>query len=70
MGRCFRYEKIELKGASAFITVPNGDPLVTVNKIGKGSVVFVAVPDLLGMMNGLRLSRRTCSRMSLRMRRR
>ena len=30
------------------ITVPTGHPLVTVNKVGKGSVVFVAVPDLLG----------------------
>jgi hypothetical protein len=28
--------------------VPSGDPIVTVNKIGKGSVVFVATPDLLG----------------------
>jgi hypothetical protein len=28
--------------------VPSGEPIVTVNKIGKGSVVFVAVPDLLG----------------------
>ena len=30
------------------MTTPNGDPLVTVNKVGKGSVIFVAVPDLLG----------------------
>jgi len=28
--------------------VPTGDPLVTVNKVGRGRVVFVAVPDLLG----------------------
>jgi hypothetical protein len=47
-GGIFRYEKIELKGATALISVPTGDPLVTVNKIGKGSVVFAAVPDLLG----------------------
>ena len=47
-GQVFRYEKLELKGATPFITVPDGDPLVTVNKVGKGSVVFVAVPDLLG----------------------
>ncbi len=44
----FRYEKVELKGAAAFITAANGDPLVTVNKVGKGSVVFAALPDLLG----------------------
>jgi hypothetical protein len=27
---------------------PSGDPLVTLNKIGKGSVIFCALPDLLG----------------------
>lgn len=48
-GQMFRYEKVELKGASAFMSAPNGDPLVTINKVGKGSVVFVALPDLLGM---------------------
>jgi hypothetical protein len=47
-GQIFRYEKIELKGASAFMTTPSGEPLVTVNKLGKGNVVFAAVPDLLG----------------------
>jgi hypothetical protein len=47
-GQIFRYEKVELKGASPFISVTSGAPLVTVNKLGKGSVVFVAVPDLLG----------------------
>lgn len=31
------------------MAVPNGgDPLVTVNKVGRGRVVFVALPDLLG----------------------
>ena len=44
----FRYEKVELKGARALITSESGDPLVTVNKIGKGTVVFAALPDLLG----------------------
>jgi len=48
-GQMFRYEKVELKGASAFMSAPNGDPLVTINKVGKGSVVFVALPDLLGV---------------------
>lgn len=48
-GQMFQYQKVELKGATAFMSAPNGDPLVTVNKIGKGSVVFAAVPDLLGV---------------------
>lgn len=48
-GQMFRYEKVELKGASAFMSAPNGDPLVTINKVGNGSVVFVALPDLLGV---------------------
>ena len=47
-GQIFRLEKIELKGATPLITIPGSDPLVTVNKVGKGSVIFVAVPDLLG----------------------
>ena len=47
-GQMFRYEKIELKGATTLIGAANGDPLVTVNKVGKGSVVFAALPDLLG----------------------
>jgi hypothetical protein len=48
-GQLFQYQKVELKGATAFMSAPNGDPLVTVNKIGKGSVVFAALPDLLGV---------------------
>jgi len=47
-GQIFRYEKVELKGATPLINVPSGEPLVTVNKVGKGSVVFAAVQDLLG----------------------
>jgi hypothetical protein len=47
-GQIFRYEKLELKGAKPFITVPSGDPIVTVNKVGKGTVIFAAVRDLLG----------------------
>jgi hypothetical protein len=47
-GQMFRYEKVELKGATTLIAAPNGDPLVTVNKAGKGTVVFSALPDLLG----------------------
>jgi hypothetical protein len=47
-GQMFRYEKLDLKGATPLIVADNGDPLVTVNKIGSGSVVFAALPDLLG----------------------
>ena len=47
-GQMFRYEKVELKGSNVLISAANGDPLVTVNRIGKGSVIFCALPDLLG----------------------
>jgi len=48
IGQIFRYQKIELKSATALMVAPNGDPLVTVNRVGRGSVIFVALPDLLG----------------------
>ena len=44
----FRYAKTELKGANVLLAASTGDALVTVNKVGKGSVVFCALPDLLG----------------------
>ena len=47
-GQIFRYDRVEAKGAEILIAVPTGDPLVTVNKVGRGRVVFVALPDLLG----------------------
>jgi hypothetical protein len=47
-GQIFRYERVELKGAQPLIAVGGGDPLVTVNKVGRGTVVFSTVPDLLG----------------------
>ena len=47
-GQIFRYEKVELNGARALITVGSGTPLVTVNKFGRGAVIFAALPDLLG----------------------
>ena len=47
-GQMFRYEKLELKGALPLMTSDSDDPLVTVNKVGKGTVVFSALPDLLG----------------------
>jgi hypothetical protein len=48
-GQMFRFEKIELKGATTLIATPSGDPLVTINKLGKGSVIFNSLPDLLGI---------------------
>ncbi len=47
-GQMFRYERLELKGAKTLIAAPNGDPLVAVNNVGKGSVILSALPDLLG----------------------
>jgi len=47
-GQMFRYEKVELKNAKPLIVAPNGDALVTINSFGKGTVVFSALPDLLG----------------------
>src|SRR5947209_37841 len=43
-----RDDRVEAKGANVLLSAPNGDPLVTVNKLGRGRVIFVAVPDLLG----------------------
>ncbi|HKV32926.1 MAG TPA: hypothetical protein VJP89_01255 [Pyrinomonadaceae bacterium] len=48
-GQLFRYEKVELKGATTLIAAANGDPLVTVNKVGQGTIVFSTLPDLLGV---------------------
>ena len=47
-GQIFRYDRVETRGAEVLIAVPTGDPLVTVSKVGRGHVVFVALPDLLG----------------------
>ncbi len=47
-GQAFRYRKVVPKGSEVLIVTPNGDPLVTVNKIGRGKVVVVTVPHLLG----------------------
>jgi len=47
-GQIFRYEQVELKGATVLISTPSDSPLVTVNKVGRGKLIFVAVPDLLG----------------------
>jgi hypothetical protein len=37
-----------LKGAQVLMATPSDNALVTVNKVGRGKLVFVAVPDLLG----------------------
>lgn len=48
-GQMFRYQHIEAhKGAQVLMQTQNGDPLVTVNKVGRGQVIFCALPDLLG----------------------
>ena len=47
-GGVFRFDEIDLKGAQTLIATPSNQPLVTINKIGRGKVVFVGVRDLLG----------------------
>ncbi len=47
-GGVFRFDLVELKGAQPLIVTPANQPLVTVNTFGRGKVVFVALPDLLG----------------------
>ena len=47
-GQMFRYRKVFPKGAEVLMATPSGNPLVTVNKVGRGKVVLVTVPDLLG----------------------
>ncbi|MFN2531144.1 MAG: hypothetical protein ABR555_07600 [Pyrinomonadaceae bacterium] len=47
-GQVFRYDRLTLTKAQSMIAAPNGDPLVTINKVGKGQVIFCALPDLLG----------------------
>ena len=47
-GQVFRYQVAQLKSARALIVADNGDPLVMVNKVGRGQVVFAALADLLG----------------------
>src|SRR5579885_2921348 len=48
-GQVYAYERVETRGAEVLMRTPSGDPLVTVNHLGRGRVVFCAVPDLLGL---------------------
>ena len=48
-GQVFRYERLEPRGARVMIQTPGGDALVTVNRIGRGQIIFCAIPDLLGL---------------------
>jgi len=47
-GGIFRFDQLELKGAQPLIVTPSNEPLVTVNTVGRGKLVLVALPDLLG----------------------
>ncbi|MET0622547.1 MAG: hypothetical protein ABW250_06180, partial [Pyrinomonadaceae bacterium] len=48
-GQVYRYGRVEARGAKILLRTPAGDPLVTVNTVGRGSVVYCAVPDMLGL---------------------
>ena len=48
-GQVYRYERVEPRGAEVLMKTTQGDPLVTVKRVGRGRVVYVAVPDLLGL---------------------
>ena len=45
----FRFERSEPRGAQVLMQTPAGEPLVTLNRIGQGQVIFCAIPDLLGL---------------------
>ncbi|HYV25145.1 MAG TPA: hypothetical protein VE969_07890 [Pyrinomonadaceae bacterium] len=49
-GGIFHYDRVDLTAAQPLMTTTSDqpEPLVTVNKIGRGKLIFVAVPDLLG----------------------
>jgi hypothetical protein len=48
-GQMFRYERVEThRGTQVLMETASGDPLVTVKRAGRGKLIFVALPDLLG----------------------
>src|SRR5215471_5758910 len=47
-GQMFRYFKIDPKTAQSLIVSDLGDPLVTVNQVGRGKLIYVSVPSLVG----------------------
>ena len=49
-GQMFRYERVTAQGKSTQVLLksPTNDPLVTINEVGRGKVVYVALADLLG----------------------
>ncbi len=49
-GEVFRFERVDLTAAQPLMvtTSDQPEPLVTVNKIGRGKLIFVTVHDLLG----------------------
>jgi hypothetical protein len=49
-GQVFRYQRVvPSSGVQVLMRAPNGDPLVTINTLGKGKVVFNALPHMLGI---------------------
>ncbi|MDT7781480.1 MAG: hypothetical protein QOC99_3992 [Acidobacteriota bacterium] len=48
-GQVYAYVRVEPRGAEVLIKTTSGDPVVTVNRVGRGRIVFCAVPDLLGL---------------------
>ena len=47
-GQLFRYRKIDPTTAEPLIVSGRGDPLVTVNRVGRGKLIYVTVPSLVG----------------------
>jgi hypothetical protein len=48
-GGAYAYEQVERRGADVLMETRTGDPLVTSFRVGRGRVIFCAVPDLLGL---------------------
>lgn len=49
-GQVFRYERIEPRnGSRVLIQTPTGDPLIISNTLGRGRIIFCALPDMLGL---------------------